>query len=426
MEKDSVKETILENKVNKIIGVFSISLFAGVFLGFLVMTPIAQANILGDWWNALLSPFTKITTSSSPAPQKSAPIVYKPVVDYENMVIQAVKKASPSVVSIVISKNVPIIENCPFDPFGGDPFFGNGFQFSVPCQKGTQFQEVGGGSGFIITSSGMILTNKHVVADAGASYTVFTNDGKKYEAKVLARDPAQDLAVIKIEGQNFPAVELGDSDGVELGQSAIAIGNALGEFRNTVSVGVISGLARTVTASGGGNVETIQGVMQTDAAINPGNSGGPLLNLKGQVIGINTAIASGAQNIGFAIPINRAKRDINSVISSGEIVSPFIGIRYTLITPDVQKAEKLSVDHGALVKGTKGQAAIIPGSPAEKAGIKEGDVILEVNGKEVDKNHDLGTLISELNVGATVNLKINRKGQELIISVTLAKRPQSS
>jgi len=236
----------------------------------------------------------------------------------EDAVISAVKNVSPAVVSIIISKNLPLYEQCYVNPFG-DLF--PGFQIPQVCQKGTKLQEIGGGSGFIISSEGLILTNKHVVSDSAAEYTVLTNDGKKYPGKVLALDPDQDLAIIKIEGgtSTLPAVTLGDSDKLQIGQSVIAIGNALGEFKNTVSVGVVSGLGRTITASGGGVSETIEDVIQTDAAINAGNSGGPLLNLKGEVIGINTAIVSGAQNVGFAIPINYAKKDIESIKSSGKL-----------------------------------------------------------------------------------------------------------
>jgi serine protease Do len=334
------------------------------------------------------------------------------------------------VVSITISKNVPIIEQCPYNPFSDLPpefqqFFGDNYpQFYEPCEKGTKLQEVGSGSGFIISADGLVLTNKHVVFDKKASYTVFTNDGKKYDAKVLARDPSQDLAVLKIEGNNFPIVELGDSDSLELGQTAIAIGNALGEFRNTVSVGVISGLARTVTASGGGLTETIQGVIQTDAAINPGNSGGPLINLRGQVIGINTAMASGAENIGFAMPINRAKRAIQSVKTSGEIQAAFLGVRYLMLTPEIAKKQKLPVEAGALLRGTNEGPAIEPNSPAEKAGLLAEDIIVELNGKKINQDNPLGAAISQLGVGETITLKIIRGGKEMTLKATLSKRPE--
>lgn len=402
-------------------------------VGIFVSLQFAHAGALGDIWKSLTEPFT--VSSSVVAPQGTAgstPVpLYQPAIDYEKAVVAAVKRASPAVVSITISKNVPIIENCPYNPFGDLPpefrrFFGDDFQFSVPCEKGrSEIQEVGGGSGFIVSEDGLIVTNKHVVLDEDASYTVFTNDGKKYDAKVLARDPVQDLAIIKVNGSNFPVVTLGSSEEVELGQTAIAIGNALGEFRNTVSVGVVSGLARTITASGGGGFsEHLEGLIQTDAAINPGNSGGPLLNLRGEVIGINTAIVSGAQSVGFAIPIERAKRDIQSVKKTGEITAPFLGVRYVTVTPELAEKQNLPVDYGAVVRGNDDGPAVEPNSPAARAGILAEDIILEVNGKHIDKDHTLASMISQFNVGDTINLTVRRGNQTLTLRVALAKRPK--
>ncbi len=409
----------MSNRNKKV--VFAVALAAlGVVL-FAYVRP-AEANLLQDLWNGFLAPFSRerapASSSGEASPQETAPL-YKPVIDYENAVVTAVKKSSPAVVSITISKNVPVIEQCPYDPFSDLPpefrqfFSGDGSQFYVPCERGkTELKEVGGGSGFIISEDGLILTNKHVVVDAKASYTVLLNDGRKFDATVLARDPVQDLAVVKITASGLPVVELGDSNGVELGQTAIAIGNALGEFRNTVSVGVISGLSRKVTASGGGGFsETIYGVIQTDAAINPGNSGGPLLNLRGEVVGINTAIASGAENIGFAIPINDAKRDIESVKSTGEIQLPFLGVRYAM------------TDQGALLQSSGGEPAVSPGSPAEAAGLKSGDTILEFGGQKIDENNPLASMIAKHRVGETVSMKVLRGAETLTLTATLAKRP---
>ncbi len=402
----------------------AIGLVAGIAIGLAFSPGMAKANLLQNLWQSLTSPFNHATSSVSQAPAVSP---YKPALDYERAVVNAVKKASPAVVSITITKNVPVIEQCPYSPFSDLPpefqqLFGDQ-QFYQPCQKGTQQQEVGGGSGFIISSDGLILTNKHVVLDKAASYTVLTNDGKKYAAEVLARDPSQDLAVLKIKATGLPVVELGDSDSLELGQTAIAIGNALGEYRNTVSVGVISGLSRTVQASGPGIAETINGVIQTDAAINPGNSGGPLLNLNGQVVGINTAIASGAQNIGFTIPINDAKRDIDSVQKTGEIQVPYLGVRYITLDQDLITKEKLPVSDGALVRGSADGPAVVKDSPAAKAGLLAEDIITAVNGKDLTADYTLGQAISEHAVGDTISLSVRRGDQTLNLSVVLAKRP---
>lgn len=346
---------------------------------------------------------------------------YASVIGQENAVIGVVNEVSPAVVSIIISKNMPIFEEYYANPFGS--LFPD-FQVPQYRQKGTELQEIGGGSGFIISVDGLILTNKHVVSDKDAEYTVLANDGNKYPAKVLAIDPTQDLALIKIDkADSLPTVKLGDSDSLQIGQTIITIGNALGEFRNTVSVGVISGLSRTITASGGGISETIEDVIQTDAAINPGNSGGPLLNLKGEVVGINTAVVSGAQNIAFAIPINKAKKDIESVKSSGKIIYPFLGVRYVLINDTVQSDNKLSVNYGAwLQKGENGEAAVSAGSAAEKAGLKEGDIILEFNGEKITEDNILSEIIMKYNPGDKIDLKILRGGKEMMVAVTLGER----
>lgn len=220
-------------------------------------------------------------------------------------VVNAVKKATPAVVAIAISKDVPTYE----EYYERMPSPWGVFNFPHLRQNGTTREEVGGGSGFLISDDGYIVTNQHVVGDPEAEYIVFTNDGREYKGEVVYTDEAHDLGVLKIRGNNFPYLSLGDSDELEVGESVIAIGNALAEFRNTVSAGVVSGLARSIEADDlSGTVEDLDDLVQTDAAINPGNSGGPLLNLKGEVIGVNVAIASDAQNIGFALPSNMVKQ----------------------------------------------------------------------------------------------------------------------
>ncbi len=345
---------------------------------------------------------------------------YIPQTTQEEKIIKAVKEVSPAVVSIIITKDVPIIEQYFIDPFGnGSPF---GFQIPEYRQKGVEKQEIGGGSGFIVSEDGMILTNKHVVLDEDADYTVFTNEGEKFPAKVLDKDPFQDIALLKIEAKktvdengkvktvNFPFVKLGNSSSLQIGQSVIAIGNALGEFRNTVSVGVISGLGRTITASGGGLTETLEDVIQTDAAINKGNSGGPLLNLRGEVIGVNTAmVQGGAENIGFAIPINYAKKDIENVKEYGKIKRAFLGIHYILIREGVQKENDLPVNYGVwVVSGKQGGPSVVIGSAAEKAGLEDQDIILEFDNQKITYDNSLRKIILNYSPNDKVKLKILR------------------
>jgi serine protease Do len=351
-----------------------------------------------------------------------------PILTQESFVINTVKKTSPGVVSIILTKEVPKYEldtNQRSNPFGD--FFPN-FFFNVPRykQNGTEEKEVGGGSGFIVSSDGLIVTNRHVVEDSDVSYTVFTNDGEKHSAKVVALDPVLDIAFIKIDEntltKEYPYLALGDSDKLEIGQSVIAIGNSLGEFRNTVSVGVISGLARSIIAGDyQGSTELLDQVIQTDAAINPGNSGGPLLDLSGRVVGVNVAIAQGSQNIGFALPINSIKSAVESVMANGKIVRPYLGVRYAPITPDIKTKNNLSVDYGVIVKGNSAnnELAVVPGSPADKAGIVENDIILEVDGKKLDESTSLASIIRQKNIGDVVTLKIIHKGSEKTVEATL-------
>jgi len=291
----------------------------------------------------------------------------------------------------------------------------------MAIQKGKELQEVGGGTGFIVSSDGLVVTNRHVVADKDAEYTVMTNDGKKYPAPVLARDPIQDIAVLKISADNLPTINLGNSDNVRIGQTVIAIGNALGEFRNTVSVGVVSGLARSVSAASRGSVEHLEEVIQTDAAINLGNSGGPLLNLYGQVVGMNTAMAIGAENIGFAIPVNKVKKVITDIQEKGKISYPFLGVRYILIDESIAEKNNLPVDYGALVArgDSPGEVAVMPGSGADRAGIVENDIILEVDGEKITGENTLSKLILKHDVGDKVILKILHRGEEKIIEAEL-------
>jgi len=221
----------------------------------------------------------------------------------------AVAAVTPAVVSIVESRVVPKLQVTYENPFGNDPFFqGFGIQVPVYQQIGTTTQQVSAGTGFLVRSNGYIVTNKHVVPDTNATYTVLLSSGKQIAATVIWRSANEDLAVVKITGSGYTTVPLGDSSTLQLAQSVFAVGNALGEYNNSVSVGVISGLNRSITASDSqGNAETLTGIIQTDAAINPGNSGGPLVNLAGEAIGVNVAMVQGSQNIGFSLPISKVR-----------------------------------------------------------------------------------------------------------------------
>jgi S1-C subfamily serine protease len=369
--------------------------------------------------------------------KKELPVVTQTVkIEEESATIDAVKKVQPAVVSIVVTqdlKNLYQQYNLPYE----QPFFKEFFkEFGIepPTSKENQpqnnedieKQKIGGGTGFIISSDGLILTNRHVVSYDSAAYTAITDDGKKYDAKILAIDPTNDVAVVKIDANNLPVVELGDSGSLQIGQTVIAIGYALGEYHNTVTKGVVSGLGRAITAGGiyGEAVEQLENIIQTDAAVNPGNSGGPLINLTGQVIGINTAMDVQGQLIGFAIPINDAKDDVESVKKEGKIVKPFIGIRYQIITKVIAKANNLPYEYGALViRGSRAaEVAVIPGSPADKAGITENDIILELNGKKITEKETLAKLLRKYKVGDEITLKIYHKGEEKEVKLKLEER----
>ena len=340
-------------------------------------------------------------------------------VDEQSGIVDVVSTAEPAVVSIIVSKDLPRVQQFYFDPFNEDGFF----ELETP-EDGLETQQVGAGSGFIATSDGMIITNRHVVADESADYTVVTSDGQSYSAEVLARDPLNDLAVVKIDQSNLPTIPLGDSENVKLGSRVVAIGNALGELSNTVTSGIISGIGRTISANDStGGIQRLDEVFQTDAAINPGNSGGPLLNLAGQVIGINTAIDRSGQLVGFAIPSNEAKKVLEDVIEHGRILRPYLGIRYILITESYAQQNNLPLTQGAFLLGNSAaEPAVEADSPAENAGLVEGDIITEINGKQIDTKNTIVQLLKDYDPGEEVVLTVRRGEENLEIILTLAER----
>lgn len=291
---------------------------------------------------------------------------------------------------------------------------------------GTQQTQDGAGSGIIISSDGYILTNKHVV-DGSDKLSVVTSDGTVYDnVKVLGTDPLNDLAFVKVDGvNNLTAAALGDSSSVRIGQKVVAIGNSLGEYQNTVTSGIISGTGRPVSAQEGNTVENLTDLLQTDAAINPGNSGGPLVNLSGQVIGINTAIAADAQSIGFSIPINSTKGIVKNLLRTGKVERAYLGVNYVSITPELAKQYSLPLKQGAYVATSNG-SAVISGSPADKAGIKDKDIITKVGDLEVGPRGSVSSLVAEYTIGDQVPLTIYRDGKTINVTVTLEAYTQQN
>lgn len=336
----------------------------------------------------------KQTSSEVAKHQEVANDGNKIVTKEEGDIANIVEKVSPSVVSIVTRAT------------GTSPF-------------GAREQE-GAGTGIIVSKDGYILTNKHVITGANR-LDVVLSDGTKYEnVKVLGTDPLNDIAFMKIDNvSSLPAAELGDSSSIRVGQRVVAIGNSLGQYQNTVTSGIISGIGRPISAQSGDTVENLSDLIQTDAAINPGNSGGPLLNLNGQVIGINTAIVEEAQGIGFSIPVNATKGMLKGVLTKGIVERPYLGVNFIPITPDVAKSYNLPVKKGAYLDGTD-RTAVVSGGPADKAGLKDGDIITKVGGIEVGSGGGISSLISEYAPGETIEITVLRGNQTLTLKVTLA------
>lgn len=328
------------------------------------------------------------------------------VLKEESVVIDVVDKVSPSVVTIGIKKTQRR------DMFGGSDLLEEFFGVPGPSRGSEEKLEQDIGTGFVVSSDGLIVTNKHVVSDTTAKYKVFVGD-KEYEVQRTYRDPVNDLAILKINASGLKPVELGDSTKLKVGQFVIAIGTALGEFRNTVTTGVVSGLGRGITAGGPfGDAERLDNVIQTDAAINPGNSGGPLLNSAGQVIGVNAAMAPGAQNVGFAIPINLVEESISNFNRTGQFSRPFLGVKYRMI--DRKTAVLNEVPQGAFVR------EVVPGSPSERVGISEGDILEKVDGVKLDDSQgSLAKIVAGHKVGDSIEITLWRDGEEKQVKVVL-------
>lgn len=327
------------------------------------------------------------------------------VVQEGELISDIADKVSPSVVSIAVQST------------SNDSFY------RMPTTQESA------GTGIILSSDGLVLTNRHVVPKDTTNLSIVLSDGTEYtNIEIIGRDPFNDIAYLKIkDAKDLKPAVLGDSSKVRVGEKVLAIGNALGQFKNTVTAGIISGIGRPITASSGDNEsESLTNLFQTDAAINPGNSGGPLVNMNGEIIGMNTAVAGGAENIGFAIPINDAKNGIESVKQNGKLIRPYLGVRYVDITDDIAKELSLPVNRGAYVYSTTlGSPAVVPGSPADKAGVKTEDIITKIGDKQIDENNALTTLVGAHKVGDTIKITLLRDGEEKTLDVTLEAAPEN-
>lgn len=347
----------------------------------------------------------RITSLDSTAAQQ------KIVSSQSELIASIAKDVSPSVVSINVQSKAQVSTL--------EELFNGGATSQTSESAGT---------GIILSSDGVVITNRHVIPENATSVSVTTNDGKTYDnVKVLARDPRSnmDIAFLKIDGaKDLKPAKIGDSTKMQVGDAVVAIGYALGEFENTVTSGIVSGLGRPITAGdGASSTESLTNLFQTDAAINPGNSGGPLVNMNGEVIGINTAVAGNAENIGFSIPVNDIKAQIASILEKGKLEVPYMGVRYVVLNKALKEQFELGSDTGAWLKATGAKQAVINGSPADKAGLKEGDIIIKVNGEKVDEDNQLAARLSKFGVGDTVEITYIRDGKEQTTKATLETAP---
>lgn len=369
--------------------IYLISLISAAFIGGVI------ALSYPNWAESLPTPLRRFFPVLSKTTTQTLVNGTRVVTSEESAVTSVVEKASPAVVSIVA-------KSTNFDQLNG------------PTTT-----EAGIGTGFIIDKKGIVLTNSHVVEDDSIKYTVVTKDKKSLAVKKIDKDPVNDLAILTVDGGSLPSLTLGDSDQLKVGQSVIAIGNALGRFDNTVTVGVVSGIGRGITASGvGGSApETIDNVLQTDAALNPGNSGGPLLDLAGNVIGVNFATTSGAENIGFVIPINTAKPVVEAFRTQGRIIKVYLGVGYQVIDESI--AQLRSLPQGAFVR------QVVKDSPADTAGIVVGDIITKIGEVNLDSEHSLAGEIGKHKVGDQLKLDYYRDGKKQTTTATLKEAPSN-
>lgn len=378
IEKRTIK-SILKRHPRRYLFIFGTIL--GIILVSITLTSIVVLNI------DKIQSFLGITQQTT---ENGTPIV---VSQEENNTINIVKNAAPGVVSIAVS------------------------QLSLSQDKGVISTDSNIGTGFVVDANGWIVTNQHVVSSTTAEYKVVTSDGNQYDVTEIARDDANDIAILRIDAKDLKVLELGDSNNLVAGQDVIAIGTPLGEYSGSVTKGIISGLDRTVTTSAswfGATQKTYEGVLQTDAAVNPGNSGGPLLSSEGKVIGVNFATTSGAENISFALPINKVKERIEEYRTYGKFIEAYMGVTYQMISEYLALYySNTNVVPGALVQGLDVYG------PAYKAGIQKGDIITELGGEKVTSS--LSVYIQKHKVGDKVEVKVNRAGTEKVFEVTLAE-----
>lgn len=377
---------------------FGMGLLVGVFIMIVFLGGAMSERIWG-------LPILKNLNGGDP-PYGEAGLVTQKILTEENVVTSVAEKVSPAVVTMSYKRETPVMQQYFLDPFG--MFGGRRATGEVDTEQ------VDIGSGFIVDKSGLVVTNKHVVsAGVPSDYKIVLKDNSEHQVEKIWRDPVNDLAILKISGQDFEAIEMGDSDKIKVGNFVVAIGTALGEFRHTVTTGVVSGLGRGITAGDGfAGAEKLDNVIQTDAAINPGNSGGPLLNSVGQVIGVNVAVSQGANNIGFALPINVVKESLNNFNTTGQFERPFFGVRYQLISKE--QGILNNVPAGAYV------VEVVKDSSADKAEIEKGDIITRFDGKEMtDDKTGLAGMLGKKKIGDKVEVEVYRDKEVKKVQVEL-------